>query len=126
MPNIIAIQILRAVAALGVVLVHAGVNSSYWGKIELPWAQQGNAGVDLFFVISGFIMVFISWDKFACRGASLTFFIGRIVRIGPLYWLITTIFVLFGTYPLLKIIGSYLFFWTGEGPIIYLGWTLNY
>jgi exopolysaccharide production protein ExoZ len=91
MPVILSIQILRAVAAIGVTLVHAGDALNYWGHTYVTWTLRGNAGVDMFFVISGFVMVYISWQHFGERYASIPFFMRRTIRIVPLYWLVTTI-----------------------------------
>ena len=64
---------------------HSGVGSRFW------WGQ---AGVDLFFVISGFIMVYVSRDVFGKPGAAIDFLHRRIIRIVPLYWIATGAFVL--------------------------------
>ena len=48
----------------------------------LPWG----AGVDLFFVISGFIMVYPSNRLFAEPGGAKIFAWRRLSRIVPLYW----------------------------------------
>ena len=86
------VQALRGVAALLVVAYHA-VNTwslhaldSTAGKV---W-PNGSAGVDIFFVISGLVMV-LSADRLAGRpDAWRTFARQRIVRIVPLYWVMTT------------------------------------
>jgi exopolysaccharide production protein ExoZ len=134
MPVILSIQILRVVAAIGVVLVHAGDALNYWGHTHVTWTLRGNAGVDLFFVISGFVMVYISWQHFGECSASISFFKRRIIRIVPLYWLVTTIYVLLGHHPLHSIVTSYLFIPDISGPanietihpIVPQGWTLRY
>ncbi|MFO1151891.1 MAG: acyltransferase [Alsobacter sp.] len=84
-----SIQTLRAVAAIAVVFVHAGYDAArYSGNAWLEEAGNlGQAGVDVFFVISGFIM-FLT----ACRSPTaspVTFVADRICRIVPLYWLVT-------------------------------------
>ncbi len=76
---LLSIQALRALAALAVVAYHA-----------LQWADGGfdvgRAGVDVFFVISGFIM----WHVTAGRAvAPLDFLWRRATRVAPLYWLAT-------------------------------------
>lgn len=79
-----SIQILRGVAALLVVIAHV---------IEHPLAQIPNAvfvtgrfGVDIFFVISGFIIMYVTPDgPFAPFG----FAARRLLRIVPLYWVCT-------------------------------------
>ena len=129
--TILEIQILRAVAALAVVVMHIGIELRYWAKATLTWTEAGNAGVDLFFVISGFIMVFIAWDRFGSRGAPVDFFVRRLIRIVPLYWLVTTGYVLANSYPASRIITSYLFVLDFSAnaaplPVVLQGWTLNY
>jgi exopolysaccharide production protein ExoZ len=130
--TILAVQILRAVAALAVVLVHAGLSLSYWGHVDTPWSPYGNVGVHLFFVISGFIMVHISAPKFGERGAPSEFLARRLIRIVPLYWLFTTGLILAGSFPLWYIAASYFFVPMGRAgdqliqPIVPQGWTLIY
>ena len=129
--KLLEIQILRAVAALAVVFVHIGIDLRYWGKVDIAWTDAGNAGVDLFFVISGFIMVYIAWDRFGVPGAPADFFIRRLIRIVPLYWIVTTGYLLLNSYPASRIITSYLFIPdpgadAAKLPVILQGWTLNF
>lgn len=142
MRQIAAIQNLRALAALMVVVGHAQsaaavasakAGASFAPLPLLPWG----AGVDLFFVISGFIMVVASERLFAAPGGAQTFFARRLKRIVPLYWLATTLYVAIhlATHKPIggaDVAASYLF-WPrdvfGDGvprPIYTLGWTLNY
>lgn len=79
-----AIQALRAFAALLVVWVHAREQFE-WLRVQFPSAV-GAHGVDLFFVISGFIMV-VSTQGRNINTAS--FLRRRLIRIVPLYWLAT-------------------------------------
>jgi exopolysaccharide production protein ExoZ len=84
-----SVQLLRAIAALFVVCFHSTV---LWQDRAGPgvtlW-QNGNSGVDLFFVISGFIMV-VSSRRLRGRPDGWRRFIAlRLVRITPMYWLIT-------------------------------------
>ena len=75
----VSIQHLRAVAALSVALFHA----CQWSQIDF---SIGAAGVDLFFVISGFVM----WTVTTGRDAGpLDFIRRRLIRVAPLYWLVT-------------------------------------
>jgi exopolysaccharide production protein ExoZ len=83
-----SVQLLRAVAALGVVTFHAVHQLISRNGLELRWTGLGAAGVDLFFVVSGFIM----WVTALNRGMPLGRFASkRIQRIVPLYWLMTAI-----------------------------------
>jgi peptidoglycan/LPS O-acetylase OafA/YrhL len=52
---------------------------------DLPWGS----GVDVFFIISGFIMLFISGSVPRRFSAATDFLIKRILRIVPLYWFFT-------------------------------------
>lgn len=75
-----SIQVLRAIAATAVVVDHADRARNLNGL-----ADVGAAGVDLFFVISGFIMASILSDRTATR-----FLIGRARRIFPLWFIALT------------------------------------
>ena len=78
------IQYLRGVAALMVVW-HHGVGQLPGLETYFPF-RFGTSGVDLFFVISGFIMVVTT----AGRDVTPTEFIARrFVRVVPLYWVLT-------------------------------------
>jgi exopolysaccharide production protein ExoZ len=90
--NFLTIQALRAVAALLVVLLRA---FETWGERVDPAApgvswDNGAAGVDIFFISSGFVMVISSRRLADRRGGWLVFLRHRVVRIVPLYWLLTT------------------------------------
>jgi exopolysaccharide production protein ExoZ len=74
-----SIQVLRAIAALGVVIVHTSRGATH----------LGDAGVDLFFVISGFIMAQVSQGR--TRGE---FIRARLWRIFPLWFFCLAAFVL--------------------------------
>lgn len=79
MTSIHSIQYLRGLAACAVVCFH--VSEQFGGPFDV-----GAAGVDVFFVISGFIM----WVTTAGSSADPWRFMGRrITRIVPLYWIVT-------------------------------------
>jgi len=86
-----SIQILRGLAALSVVLFHYRFYLVPEGKsMEVPnklfgW---GAIGVDLFFVISGFIMVYVTAGKIHGLKTSLNFITNRLTRIVPAYYII--------------------------------------
>jgi exopolysaccharide production protein ExoZ len=83
-----SIQMLRAVAALGVVVFHSVHQLTSRGGPAIQSADLGAAGVDLFFVVSGFIM----WVTALGPGMSPQRFAAkRIQRIVPLYWLMTAL-----------------------------------
>jgi peptidoglycan/LPS O-acetylase OafA/YrhL len=140
-----SVQALRAFAALSVAILHVLHEASPLdptGLIErwhnaLPW----EAGVDLFFVISGFVMVHASVDLFGRRGSPATFMARRLIRIVPIYWTATTLFLIVAlatpdsvTHDDLSfghVVMSYVFLPSRRAdgsiqPIYSLGWTLNY
>ena len=91
------LQALRAIAALMVVclhmtLPHVGIDDIY-AHTQPRWLAIfdyiGTCGVDLFFVISGFIMLVTNWDAFGKPLAGLRFFGRRVIRVYPPYWLAT-------------------------------------
>jgi exopolysaccharide production protein ExoZ len=82
-PPIISIQYLRAFAALLVVLHHAR-NPEPWLYNPIAEFQFASRGVDIFFIISGFIMYTAARDEQVA-----TFGWRRIWRVIPLYWLAT-------------------------------------
>ncbi len=79
-----ALQYLRAVAALAVVYSHAVIQVDAY-RPHLP--EWGSFGVDIFFIISGFIMVYISKPTDTPKD----FFINRVKRVVPLYWFFTLV-----------------------------------
>jgi peptidoglycan/LPS O-acetylase OafA/YrhL len=84
------IQSLRGVAAMLVVLFHlASIEANYGHGYRLlsdAWTI-GMSGVDLFFVISGFVMVTVTRGRFGISAEPLRFLLRRATRIYPLYWL---------------------------------------
>lgn len=81
----VTIQYLRALAAIGIVVFHTMDMTAM--KSHFPPAF-GEFGVDIFFVISGFVIVTITAHS---RRGPLVFWTQRLVRVLPLYWLYTTI-----------------------------------
>lgn len=136
------LQMMRALAAIMIVALHAQVNWEF-SLVNLHLLRLG-AGVDLFFVISGFVIVYASRPYFAAEGGRSAFLVRRLLRILPLYWFVLTmrlamaaVAVLLSAkaFPSLQaVLTSYLFIpydSMGYGdaypfPIIDLGWTLNY
>lgn len=90
-----SIQALRGIAALLVLFFHIfELQSLTPGNpkdlIDGPWAR-GYAGVDLFFVISGFIMVYITDARQGSLANAGRFIANRVTRIYPLWWLLCAI-----------------------------------
>ncbi|WP_420409038.1 acyltransferase family protein [Hoeflea sp.] len=135
------VQYLRVAAALVVMLFHISVLSQETWELDPAQVDYvGAAGVDLFFVISGFIMAMIvarSGDRFSARD----FWLRRIARVVPAYWVITLfVFMLAlvlpslfnsttASVPHLLASLSFLAVDSGSGhtgPLLVVGWTLNY
>lgn len=131
------VQYLRGISAIMVVLFHCEVQLDRFGYVG-PWPGWLAGGVDIFFVISGFVM----WITTADRPITpLAFYWRRIARIVPLYWLITSfsVAVMLGTpalvqtgqFNLYHVIASYLFVPAIHPvthqvePVLQVGWTLN-
>ena len=108
--KLIAPQIMRGVAAILIVIGHATV------------LVGSAAAVELFFIISGFMMMLTS------ENGLQRFFTKRIIRIIPLYWIVTAAFVLFvrpTTFTVSYFIKSLFFINWNNPPILNVGWTLN-
>jgi peptidoglycan/LPS O-acetylase OafA/YrhL len=135
---------LRALAALLVLLYHLVNTSAFgWtdpsGNLQQPAAlisAIGFAGVDLFFVISGLVMVLTCYDRFG-RGDEWTQFLKRrVARIYPLYWLATLgVLAVCWVQPELAarekfawptFVQSLLLWPQPQYPIVAVGWTLTY
>lgn len=80
------IQLLRAIAAFAVVFHHALNNFAKYGHTTPFDISVGAAGVDIFFILSGFIMVYVTQQR---PQTPVGFWRHRIIRIVPLYWLAT-------------------------------------
>ena len=83
-----ALDGLRGLAILGVIVLHVsrvlpGAASSSWGQV----AQVGWIGVDLFFVLSGFLITGVLLDTRDRPGYYRRFYRNRVLRIFPLYYL---------------------------------------
>ena len=75
--KIYSLELLRFIAASLIVFYHNHL------------IGLGQLGVDIFFIISGFVMMYTTQD------GSRNFLLKRIIRIVPLYWFITIIIFLF-------------------------------
>ena len=85
MRNIVSVQALRALAAIAVAACHADETSLVLAghpNDPIPLYPMAS-GVDIFFVISGFVMVYSSQSQFQQAGASADFLIKRIASSFP-------------------------------------------
>ena len=133
-----SLQILRAIAAFAVLVFHLGDSLVRdFGMFATNPFEIGAHGVDMFFVISGFIICYASKDS----SSSIEFAKKRIFRIRPLYYLLT-----FGVFAIALVapqllnsteanfvnLAKSLAFIPYEAanglvqPLLFLGWTLNF
>lgn len=133
------LQILRGISALLVCCFHLREGLAFddvnIGEILFG---KGSIGVPIFFILSGFIMVFttkkITFEE-DTKNQIISFFKKRIIRIIPLYYLLTlawiilggSIFYYFEGAGLKRLLYSLLFVPQNESlPVLYLGWSLNF
>lgn len=138
---LLSLQYLRGVAALLVVYFHSLTQLKNAGHENIYLPIIGESGVDLFFVLSGFVM----WLTTANRKIGpVEFIVKRIKRIVPIYWILTlaaTLLVLsFGdlmkstVFDVPHLVKSLFFIpaynpapaINGIYPVIIPGWTLNF
>ena len=137
--ELVGIQYLRGIAAMMVLLFHLQVQLHRLGY-EGAWPSSLIGGIDIFYVISGFIM----WSTTVARGEEgpLPFWRRRIARIVPLYWTVTGFVVIVmliaprvmqsSRFDLDHVVASFLFVGyphpiTGRiEPVVIPGWTLTH
>lgn len=132
-----SLQMLRGIAVLMVLTYHMGGYELKSGGDYIlgPHAKTGAAGVDLFFVISGFVMITISNRIGKGDERPGEFLLRRFFRIYPLYWFYTAIaFAVFRLSPNLanreggisatSPLKSLLLFPDTGAPLVGQGWTL--
>lgn len=137
-----SLQVLRGLAAWLVVyhhymqIFHSFNSTSSIGEF---FSSRGGFGVDLFFVLSGFMM-YLAASRPSTDGWS--FFIKRLFRVFPTYWFFTFIIIIavelipsafiYNQYTAYTLIQSLLFIphenvsGLGVYPVLTVGWTLNY
>lgn len=141
-PKLLTIQVLRGIAASMVALGHATIEVPKLAGFAGPVTTFNYGfGVDIFFVISGFIMMYTASEGFGSARGRKKFAVARLTRIVPVYWILTTaLLVLTYFAPAIfnsprptaaVLLGSYFFLpmpnAAGQGlPILAVGWTLNF
>jgi len=135
-----SLQAGRAVAALLVVLFHVTASISAAPKYgqHAPlggFFSFGHAGVEFFFVLSGFVILHVHWQDIGCPQVAASYAWKRIRRIYPLYWAI--FLPVAGSYLVLPnsgepafrsldvILSSFLLVhWGTDVTILYVAWTI--
>lgn len=141
-----SLQALRGWAALLVVWYHThgllvkradqlGYTESFWRTYDPAIAKFGAIGVDLFFILSGFIIFYTTWHA---RMTWREFAIRRWIRIYPLWWVALAVTCCFALIPGstesftwrdLIFSTALIPYYTDGGqlkPVVEVGWTLNY
>ncbi|CAN7414734.1 acyltransferase family protein [Rhizobium sp. LjRoot254] len=149
-----SLQALRAFAALAVVAHHAmravTVNADTGLNLPEPlllrshaMIELGAVGVDLFFILSGFLMVYISAPYVEGRRSIGNFVLQRAIRIWPMYVIATALYLglniairlmegrelPFNATPIRLLSFFFVPSFDASGllqPILGVGWTLNY
>lgn len=147
-----SIQALRGFAAVLVLLYHIKILQVFHiTELNPPYLitelkrieglmLRGYSGVDLFFVISGFVMFYIAGDAKAGLLNATRFLKRRIIRLYPIWWVFCGILVLYyiftigapvkpstvpeGTPNWLFLLKSAALFPQAKEPILGVGWTL--
>lgn len=146
-----SIQMLRGLAAITVMIYHIRASEAQLigpGTTQGPLVgglfTNGFLGVDLFFVISGFIMVFVAAASPASPRAAAEFLFARVARVYPVWWVfagLMTVYMLLtygfhglgetgtpaigrGIPPVEYLVKSFLLVPQPDHPILGVGWTL--
>jgi exopolysaccharide production protein ExoZ len=132
-----SIQALRAIAALAVLVTHIAQNESAAlnDPISPTWMAVGASGVDLFFVISGVVMVYVTRQASSSYSPLeiARFLYSRVTRIYPTYWAVSIAVILgYLVLPIdltrslddFNIVASLLLLPDTQPPVLLIGWTL--
>ena len=127
------IQFGRAVAAILVVLYHGGrMLPQYLGDIGLAkYFGFGNAGVDFFFVLSGFIIFYVHGKDIGQPSRLGNYLMRRFTRIYPIYWVVTAFAIAllvakrdWASLSVSHIVRSLVLFPDDFFPVVDVAWTL--
>lgn len=129
----------RAFAAIAVVLFHANTffipERLYPGQIISPALNAGFAGVEYFFVLSGFVMMLVHQRDIGMPQQTFAFLQKRIIRIYPFYWANLLLLVLMqtlasgvggGPASTVSILTSALLIPSEGFPPLVVAWTLSH
>jgi peptidoglycan/LPS O-acetylase OafA/YrhL len=133
------LQCARAFAAVYVAAYHAGGSIDPSSSKSIDWFQYvrfGYAGVDLFFVISGFIIVFAHYDDLGRPERFARYAYRRFTRIYPPYWvLFFCVMPLYFLVPdagdahnrdAINLLGGLFLFPVPSRPVIGIAWSLHF
>ncbi|MGM3278175.1 acyltransferase family protein [Ralstonia sp. 24A2] len=134
-----SIQALRGFAALYVVVFHSGLALAHADIPALAWLtthviKRGHVGVDVFFVISGFIIAWVAILGPKGPETPGEFLVKRAFRLAPPYWLMSVLHAAWLNPVSVGVLLSSLAFLPQANvdapyfgyPALYVGWSLNY
>jgi len=135
-----SLDLLRFIASMMIILFHAHSialkDSLSHGEQFFPAPIWWYSCIELFFTMSGFLMIHMSRNLYGSARGVKIFAVRRGIRTPPLYWiytiLITAIFLIKpslsaeGPIDLRTFLCSIFFYPNIGDPVIAIGWTLNY
>lgn len=136
--ELLSVQRLRGLAVLMVLVVHvediAGKLPGWAGYHSLYSLRIGYSAPDMFFVISGFIMSYITFNS---RFEARRWLLSRFVRIVPMYVFFTSLVVVLWLYNPAMTMGSGVHDWgsvlksllmlpQADLPLLFVGWTVEH
>ena len=131
------VQAARGAAAVIVLLYHCGRMLSlpqYLGRVPLGDVFEfGHAGVDFFFVLSGFIITYVHRADLGRPERLPRYAWRRLSRIFPMYWVVSVVVLALALdspekvaqLPLGHVVASFLLVPHGREPLLGVGWTLE-
>ena len=125
------LQALRGAAALAVVLCHVGtvLRDPFGGVLRV-----GHAGVDVFFVLSGYIITTVHGAELGCPACLARYAWRRLARIYPIYWIATLMalglsargMIALGPVTAAHLARSLLLLPAHQAPVLGAAWTLSH
>jgi exopolysaccharide production protein ExoZ len=132
--KLLPLELCRFLAAVLVACLHAGASINKWYGYDIREVRNFSAGVDFFFVLSGFVMIYAHWHDIGRPDRVKRYCAKRFLRIYPPYWVITalivTIYLLDPSYgdenrrDLAKLFCSIFLLPYTSQPVIGQAWTL--
>lgn len=134
--ELISIQWLRGMAVLMVLIYHLEDIAQHFAPFQdfrSPWRAVGYSAPDMFFVISGYIMCYVT---FGMRFEPKKWLVSRFIRIYPLYifftflafvpWLINPDFAMGSEQNWESVLLSFLLLPQEGTPLLFVGWTVEH
>jgi exopolysaccharide production protein ExoZ len=134
--KLLPLELCRFLAAVLVACLHASASIDKYYGFNIREVRNFGAGVDFFFVLSGFVMIYAHWYDIGRPDRVKRYCAKRFLRIYPPYWIITAIIVIFYLFDpsygdenrrdLAKLFCSiFLLPYTAQ-PVVGQAWTLVY